>query len=120
MEGHLTIKIDGKDVPMFFGNYALEETLAHFDVSITDIGDLLQKKLLPFMRVFIYHAAAYPILKRGEIVDFTEFDIHEWIDKEGGSNGHLMVKCSKEAFRCLGLGSSDEGTEKKRTLKKSA
>jgi hypothetical protein len=119
MEGHLTIKIDGKDMPMFFGNYALEETLTHFDVSITDIGDLLSKKLLPFMRVFIYHAAAYPILKDRGIPEFTEFDVHKWIDDNGGANGELMIKCSKEAFRCLGLISGTQD-EKKRTLKKSA
>jgi hypothetical protein len=119
MEGHLTIKIDGKDMTMFFGNYALEETLTHFDVSITDIGDLLSKKLLPFMRVFIYHAAAYPILKDRGIPEFTEFDVHTWIDDNGGANGELMIQCSKEAFRCLGLISGTQD-EKKRTLKKSA
>ncbi len=117
MEGHLTYKIDGKDVVMFFGNYALEETLTHFDVSITDIGELLAKKLLPFMRVFIYHAASYPILKAGSNPEFLPFDVHEWIDNHGGSNGDLMQKASKEAFRCLGLINEDANKQKKSHLK---
>jgi hypothetical protein len=103
MEGHLTYKIGDVDKQFFFGNYALEQTLTHFNASVSDLSDLLGKQLLPFMRMFMYHAAAYPILKRGEIVDFTEFDIHEWIDTAGGSGGELIIVVSKEVFRVLGL-----------------
>ena len=56
MEGHLTYKIGEVDRQMFFGNYALEQTLTHFDASVTDLSDLLGKQLLPFLRIFIYHA----------------------------------------------------------------
>jgi len=48
MEGHLTYKIGEVDRQMFFGNYALEQTLTHFDASVTDLSDLLGKQLLPF------------------------------------------------------------------------
>jgi hypothetical protein len=51
----------------------------------------------------MFHAASYPILKKGEIVDFTEFDIHEWIDNAGGSSGELIVVVSNQVFRVLGL-----------------
>jgi hypothetical protein len=85
MEGHLTYKIGDEDKQFFFGNYALEQTLTHFDSSVSDLSDLLGKQLLPFLRMFMYHAAAYPIIKKGEVVNFTPFDIHEWIDQAGGS-----------------------------------
>jgi hypothetical protein len=113
MEGHLTYKIGEVDRQFFFGNYALEQTLNHFDASVSDLGDLLGKQLLPFLRVFMYHAAAYPILKKAEIVDFTEFDVHEWIDSSGGSGGDLIIVVSKYVFQALGLNS--EATEQKKS-----
>ena len=113
MEGHLTYKIGEVDKQFFFGNYALEQTLNHFNASVTDLSDLLGKQLLPFLRVFMYHAASYPILKKGEIVDFTEFDIHEWIDTAGGSGGQLFVVVSQEVFRVLGL--NTEQVEQKKS-----
>jgi hypothetical protein len=48
MEGHLTYKIGEVDRQFFFGNYALEQTLNHFDASVSDLPEILGKQLLPF------------------------------------------------------------------------
>jgi hypothetical protein len=117
MEGHLTYKIGETDKQFFFGNYALEQTLEHFDASVSDLSELLGKQLLPFLRMFMYHAAAYPILKKGEVVDFTPFDIHEWIDTAGGSGGQLIMVVSKEVFRVLGLNTDEQPEQKKSEAK---
>jgi hypothetical protein len=119
MEGHLTYKIGDEDRQFFFGNYALEQTLTHFDASVSDLSDLLGKQLLPFIRMFMYHAATYPIIKKGEIVNFTEFDIHEWIDQAGGSSGNLVMVVSKEIFRVLGLNTENDQPEQKKSEMKS-
>ena len=118
MEGHLTYKIGDENKQFFFGNYALEQTLTHFDASVSDLSELLGKQLLPFMRMFMYHAAAYPIIKKGEVVDFTPFDIHDWIDQAGGSGGDLVMVVSKEIFRVLGLNTeTNEPAQKKSEVK---
>jgi hypothetical protein len=117
MEGHLTYKIGETDKQFFFGNYSLEQTLEHFDASVSDLSELLGKQLLPFLRMFMYHAAAYPILKKGEVVDFTPFDIHEWIDTAGGSGGQLIMVVSKEVFRVLGLNTDEQPEQKKSEAK---
>jgi hypothetical protein len=117
MEGHLTYKIGDEDKQFFFGNYALEQTLTHFDSSVSDLSDLLGKQLLPFLRMFMYHAAAYPIIKKGEVVNFTPFDIHEWIDQAGGSGGELVMVVSKEIFRVLGLNNQEQSEQKKSEVK---
>ena len=67
------------------------------------------------MRTFIYHSAAYIMLKDGKEPDFNQFDVHEWIDQTGGSGGEFMQKASKELFRCLGLTDSTDKPEKKKT-----
>jgi len=113
MEGHLTYKIGDVDRQFFFGNYALEQTLTHFDASVSDLSNLLGKQLLPFLRMFMFHAATYPIIKKGEVINFTPFDVHEWIDAAGGSGGELIMVVSKEVFRVLGL--NTEATEQKKS-----
>jgi len=119
MEGHLTYKIGETDKQFFFGNYALEQTLEHFDASVSDLSELLGKQLLPFLRMFMYHAAAYPILKKGEVVDFTPFDIHEWIDTAGGSGGQLIMVVSKEVFKVLVLNTDEQEPAQKKSEAKS-
>ena len=119
MEGHLTYKIGDTDRVFFFGNYALEETLNHFDASISDISDLLNKKFFTFMRVFIFHAASYPVLKKNEVLDFSALDVHDWIDKTGGATGGLMTASAKEIYRCLGMSAEPESDIQKKSKKKS-
>lgn len=118
MEGHLTHTIDGVERKMFFGNYALEQTLRGMDCSISDLGDTPEKKgvltlrTLEMVRTFMFHATAYPILKEGGTLDFNLFDMHEWIDKTGGPNGELVDSVSKKMFEVLGL-KAEETKQKK-------
>ena len=67
----------------------------------------------------IYQQFTYPIIKKGEIVNFTEFDIHEWIDQAGGSSGNLVMVVSKEIFRVLGLNTETDQPEQKKSEMKS-
>lgn len=112
MEGHFTYTVNGVERKMFFGNYALEQTLTDMGANATDISEILNTKLLPFLRLFIFHSACYPVLKDGKSPDFTPFDIHEWIDSSGGTSGDLIQKASPKIYACLGVGESD-GTQKK-------
>jgi len=117
MEGYVVFKIDGVERRMFFGNYALEKTLDHFGVSVSDIGTLLNTKLLPLIRMFLYYGAEDQLWKEEKREpDFTPRDIHDWIDQSGGSSGELVIKVSKELFRCLGLTNSEpEKKEQKKS-----
>jgi hypothetical protein len=64
MEGHLTYKIGEVDRQFFFGNYALEQTLTHFDASVTDLSDLLGKQLLPFLESFYLSRIGLSFIKK--------------------------------------------------------
>ncbi len=117
MEGHLAFTINGIERKMFFGNYALEQTIDHFGVSVSDIGELLNTKTLPLIRMFMYYAAEDQVWKdEKKEPDFTPRDMHDWIDQSGGSSGHLVMKVSKELFRCLGL-TTEEPVQKKSNSK---
>jgi hypothetical protein len=113
MEGHFSYTINGVERKMFFGNYALEQTLSDMNASVTEVSDILNTKLLPFIRTFVYHAACYPVLKEGKEPDFTAFDIHEWIDSSGGTSGEFIQQASKKIYACLGVGEASETSQKK-------
>lgn len=117
MEGHFSYNIGGEERKFFFGNYALEETLTEFNASVSDMATLLDTKLLPFLRAFIYHAAAYPILKAGNRPDFTPFDVHDWIDLTGGANGDFIIQSSKKIYASLGVGESEEVVQSEKKSK---
>lgn len=117
MEGILIFKIGEVEREFNFGNYALEQTLDEMGIAVTDLSEVMRKRLLVFMRTFIYHAACYPILDRKETPDFTPFDVHKWIDVTGGSQGEFMKTASQKIYQALGMTESED-TEQKKTLKK--
>lgn len=110
MEGHLTYVINGVERKMFFGNYALEKVLAHFNISVTELHTIPNSREMEFIRVWMYHAACYPILKSGGIPDFTEFDTYEWVDD---SKSDILVKVNEAIFKSLGL--DTQTTEEKKS-----
>lgn len=123
MEGELVYKFpaeNGGEIErrFFFGNYALEQTLEELNASVSDISELLNKKLLPFLRKSIYHAACYPVLDAGGHPDFTEFDVHKWIDQTGGTNGEFMQAVSKKVFGSLGIGDEKKTEVQPKKVKK--
>ncbi len=108
MEGHLTYKIGEVDRQFFFGNYALEKVLQHFNISVGDLNTIPDSRHMEFVRVWMFHAACYPILKQGGIPDFTEFDTYEWVD---ASKSDILVKVNEAINKSLGL---VEETEQKK------
>lgn len=117
MEGNLTHTINGVERKMFFGNYALEQTLVDLNISVTDVSLALERNFIGFFRVYIFHAAAYPLLKEGKEPDFTAFDIHDWIDQTGGVTSDFFVKVTKIVYASLGIAESDGKEQKKSTQK---
>lgn len=105
MDGHLTYSINGIERKMFFGNYALEKVLQHFDISVSDLHTIADSRQMEFVRVWMFHAACYPILKEGGIPDFTEFDTYEWVD---ASKSDILVKVNEAIAQSLGLGEISE------------
>jgi hypothetical protein len=110
MEGHLTYKIGEVDRQFFFGNYALEKVLQHFNISVTDLHTIPNSRQMEFVRVWMFHAACYPILKNGGVPDFTEFDTYEWVD---ASKSDILVKVNDAITKSLGISESDEQKKSK-------
>lgn len=113
MEGHFSYTIDGVERKFFFGNYALEQVLKHFDIGVDEISNIPKSREMEFVRVWMYHAACYPILKSGGVPDFTEFDTYEWVD---ASKSSILIAVTQAVQKSLGL---VDVTEQKKSKKAS-
>lgn len=108
MEGYFKHKIGEKEIEFFIGNYSLERTLEELDASLSEIGDLLNKKFMPTIRLFMFFSAEYQALKTGQDFTYTKFQVFEWIDQTGGTEGEFYIKFTREFMRALGLSSKDK------------
>jgi hypothetical protein len=113
MEGHYNYTIDDKEIEFFIGNYALERSLEDLDASISDLSDLLNKKFMSLIRLFMYYSAEYAALAKDEKFTITKFDVYQWIDKTGGINGEFYSEFSKRLFKALGANTDTDKPAKK-------
>jgi hypothetical protein len=100
MEGNFNYTIDGVERKFFFGNYALEKVLHHFNIGVDELQNIPKSREMEFVRVWMYHAACYPILKDGGIPDFKEIDSYGWVD---ASNSHILVAVTEAVQKSLGM-----------------
>lgn len=113
MEGHYNYEIDGKPVKFFIGNYALERSLEDLDASISDLSELLNKKFMSLIRLFMFYSAEYAALSANEKFEYTKFDVYQWIDKTNGINGEFYAEFSKRLFKALGASNEEKKSTKK-------
>lgn len=124
MEGYLSHTFKDKDgndftVPFFIGSYALENSLIELDASLSDLEDLVNKKLLPLIRLYMFYSAEYQAHSTGQAFTFTRIDAYNWIDQTGGIEGEFFFAFSKAVFKDLGLTTNEpEKAEQKKSLKK--
>lgn len=118
MEGHFKHKIGDEEVHFFIGNYALERSLEDMDASLSDLAELLNKKFMATLRLFMYHSAEYQAYLDQKDFPFKPMDVHKWIDKTGGVEGKFYKDFSFAMIKALGLIASEPEDEKKSPIQK--
>ncbi|MCT3835882.1 hypothetical protein HZQ15_18680 [Elizabethkingia anophelis] len=66
-------------------------------LNITDLLESFQKKPLSALPTLMYHSLAYGDERTGNKVDFTKYDVIDWIDEDGGLSSPETIKFS-DAF----------------------
>lgn len=118
MEGFLSHKIGDKEIHFFIGVYSLEKSLEEMDASLSDLGELLNKKFMPLVRLYMFYSAEYQALKNGESFPYTAFDVHSWIDETGGTDGEFYLKFTKTLLQSLGISPKETDEPEKKSIKK--
>ncbi|AQW91331.1 hypothetical protein [Elizabethkingia anophelis] len=66
-------------------------------LNITDLLESFQKKPLSALPTLMFHSLAYGEERVGNKVEFTKYNVIDWIDEDGGLNSPETVKFS-DAF----------------------
>jgi hypothetical protein len=88
------------------------------NASLSDLGELLNKRFMPLVRLYMFYSAEYQALKNGEDFPYTPFDVHSWIDETGGTDGEFYLKFTKTLLVSLGISPKETAEPEKKSIKK--
>jgi hypothetical protein len=82
----LDIEVGKRRFTCSFGLGFLGECLENLDLSITDIGDKLDKNPFRWIPILMYESIKYP----KDELDFSKGDLIEWLDNDGDKGTKTM------------------------------
>lgn len=83
----------GKDRRGFkFGTWVLGELVEHLNCSVEDVEDKINSNPFRTLPLLFYYSAVLYKKSQKEEVDFTDVDVHDWIDTAGGFDSETVVK----------------------------
>jgi hypothetical protein len=111
------IPVKGKDMDFHCGTYATEKTLEAMGISLSDIGESLDKKFVPTIRHFIYFSAkdAQRLkTEKGQAIEFPydPDDVYDWLDDWGGGDSVKVAEFTAKLLVAL-FGTQEEPEQKK-------
>lgn len=80
------------DKEFHFGIGFLNELLDGTGLRLDELSTQADVELIPKM---MYHSLAYSYKRKGKELDFTIYDINDWIDENGGIGGSFWNEFQK-------------------------
>jgi hypothetical protein len=98
------------DKEFHFGIGFLNELLDGTGLRLDELSTQADVVLIPKM---MYHSLAYSYKRKGKEIDFTIFDINEWIDENGGIGGDFWNAFQKGFNDSMNKDVPTDNTKKK-------
>jgi len=96
---NLKLTINSRELEFTFGLGFLGEVLEFLDMSMSELGEKVTKNPYKYIPILVYHSAKYALDLEGKEADFTQKDVIEWIEKDGGINfGNKFYMRFQEKF----------------------
>ena len=86
---YLQFEIGGKKRGFKFGLKVIGDCIRHSDQDPVAFMGSITKNRFESIPVILYYAHKYNEEKKGEIIDFTLFDVYDWVEEEGLMNEKL-------------------------------
>lgn len=84
---YIELEIGGAKRGFRFGLGCLGEMVHELGIDVSELDDFLTKNPIKGIPTLVYHGAKYEVRRMGDEVDFTIYDVYDWIeDLEGGIN----------------------------------
>ena len=97
----IDLTINKRKLTCSFGLGFIGELLDSLDMTLNQVVHALNNnpfKIVPFL---IFKSAEYTLIREGEEVDFTKFDLVDDIDEDGGSDGKEVINFLAEFTKSL-------------------
>ena len=89
---YIELEIGGEKRGFRLGLGFLGGLLEDMDIGMTELSNKLSKNPFKTIPLMMYHSAICDLERKGEPVDFTKFDIIDWIEElEGGFENKVVV-----------------------------
>jgi hypothetical protein len=85
-------KVKLLDKEFHFGIGFLNELLDGTGLQLEELSSQNDAVLVPKM---MYYSLAYSYKRNGQEIDFTMFDVNDWIDENGGVGGSFWIDFQK-------------------------
>lgn len=106
----IDLTINNRKLTYSFGLGFIGELLDSLDMTLNEVVSSLNKNPFKYVPFLMFKSAEYTLLRKGEEVVFTEFNIMDDIDSDGGLDGKNVVKFLNSFTNSLakGVPSSEE------------
>jgi len=112
----INLQIGGQYRDFYFGLGFLGNLLDTENLAMNEIDSKIAENPFKWIPEIMYHSVSFGYLRNNEFIDFTSFDVADWIDADGGFECK-NVTMFFEAFR-LSLVKDVPEDKKKVTAKK--
>ena len=86
----VNIELNGKKLKCVFGLGFLGECLENLDLTVTQIGEKLDKNAFKYVPILMYESVKYNIVENeGKEIDFTLKDLISWFDDDDDPFGKM-------------------------------
>lgn len=99
-----------------FGIGTIGLFLEHTDLNFSQLFDALKNNPFKYIPILIYCSILYPKRRNEEVIDFSLYDVMDWVDKIGGINAK-EVQTFLEDFTKSMVKDVPESKETKKKMK---
>lgn len=95
---YVEVEIGGKKRGFRFGLGCLGEMLEDLKIGVEDLDAFITRNPIKGIPTMLYHGARYEVMRSGDPVDFTIYDVYDWIDELPGEFNNEKVSLLIETF----------------------
>ena len=87
----IKLTINKRELDFTFGLGFLGELLEALDMDIENVVVSINKNPFKIIPALMFHSASYAKKRKGQKVDFTLYDLTDWIEEDGGIGNNNVV-----------------------------
>jgi len=94
----IKLNINNREISFHLGLGFLGELLDNRGISVNDVFEKLQTNPFKLIPIMMYESVLYSAIREGKELDFTEYDLVDWLSAEGVGSNNVVTESFLTAF----------------------